>query len=113
MTRFRVLIHGKNFLFSRNPIFEKFRKAGTVRLGFHTAKYVNADSPEEAQEMAIDIIRKELKDEILNDRGNPPAMYIEEVISLPETDEIAGPGKGYSFYAEDKASADIFDDKEL
>jgi hypothetical protein len=113
MRKFRVLIHGRNFLFSRNPIFDKFKETGRVPMGFHTARYVEADSPEEAQEKAVDAIRRELAPEVKNDRANPPAMYIEHVAELSDDCEFDASGRGYSFFTEKASDAAIFEEKDI
>ncbi len=112
MRKFRIIVNGRNFLFSRNPIMDKFQKTGNVCLGFHTTKYVLAEDPDAAQEKAVDAIRQELAGEVINPRENPPRMHIEDVCELQESTDIDEKGRGYVFFPEREQDANIFEVKD-
>jgi len=96
MDKFMVLVRGKNFI-----LWSKEAKRDE-QFGFLTARYVEAASPEEAQETAIELIREELGEHVKNEKDNPPLMYIDEITGLTDFGELQVPGKGFAFYSEEE-----------
>lgn len=94
MPTYEVEINGRNFL---------LEVAGVPRrVGFYILRYVDAKSPQEAAQMAVQAIWKhESLANVLNDRSDAPTIYAEDIIELsevPQPDEIE---LGLSFYPED------------
>lgn len=93
MNKYRILIHGKNFML-------KFEES--IKLyGFYTTRYIEAKDSELAKEYALDLIRNELREHVLNEQANPPIMYIEEAVEIESFEGISVPGKGFTFYPDD------------
>ena len=72
MNHYRVLLRGENFLLSLD--------GQPTRLGFYTVRFVRADTVEEAELLAVDLIRKDqgLRG-VLNQRPDPPMIFAEEI----------------------------------
>ena len=96
MKRFSVFVNGENFFLEQ--------EGRVKRLGFYTTVYVYAVNDEDAEYKALDIIKSDpsLSDGILNDKSDPPVMFIEKVTetiaSIPPDKERTG----YVFYEEQK-----------
>lgn len=94
MPTYEVEINGRNFLLEVDGV--------PARLGFYVLRYVDAPSPQEAAQAAVQGIWKhESLTTVLNDRSDPPRIYAEDIIELsevPQPDEIE---LGLSFYSED------------
>lgn len=96
MSRYRVLLHGRNFLLKLD---------GTPRkLGFYATRFVDARDAGGAEHAAVDLLREDaaLKGNVLNGRDDSPMLYAEEV------EEVGGAGAadnggGFSWYAEGDA----------
>lgn len=91
---YEVEINGRNFLLEVDGVAK--------RLGFYVLRYVDAKSPQEAAQAAVQAVREhESLASLLNDRSDPPMIFAEDVIELsevPDPDEIE---LGLSFYSED------------
>jgi hypothetical protein len=64
MEKFRVSVHGKNFLFhtvKRNMLL--YRKYQTELVGFYTTHFVEAETANDAIADVLEILRKELREE--------------------------------------------------
>lgn len=99
MAHYRVLLLGENFLLTVD---------GTpTRMGFYTTRFVQADNPDGAELLAVDLIRhdKKLKDSVSNERSDPPMIFADEIEVI---DEAAVPksSPGYSFFPMDSTDAD-------
>jgi hypothetical protein len=92
MKLFRCLIEGVNF-----PLdFE-----GELGLfGFYTTRFVRAEASEQAELLALEMLRAEPKLQVPpSTRTKDTMVYfkkIEEVTSLP--DDVMEPGTGFAFY---------------
>lgn len=96
MSKYRVLLNGRNFLLNLDGRARK--------LGFYATRFVDAHDAEGAEKAAVDLLREDatLKGEVLNSRDDPPMLYADEV------EEVGGPGAderggGFSWYAEGEA----------
>ena len=88
---FRVLVNGQNFLVDRD---------GKPRMtGFYTARFVEAQDPEQAEAVAVELIQSNsnLSDIILNQRGDTPVLNVEEIEEIKKLQ----PQLGYAFYSEE------------
>ncbi len=73
MKRFKVKLHGKNFLLNYDGELKKF--------GFFATKFVKAENSQEAEKMAIILIHQNpnLRDTILNKNTDRPIINMEEI----------------------------------
>ena len=94
MNKYRVYLEGKNFLLSFNGKPEKH--------GFFTTRFVEANNPEEAENISIGLIRSDtdFKTAVLNKQDDPPMIYLKEIVKLIDFGDIEPPGSGYTFYPE-------------
>lgn len=93
--KYRVRLNGANFLMNQDD--------KVCRLGFYTTRFVEAGTPEEAEKRAVQLVRDDgkLKAAVLNDKADPPMIYLEEIDELVSFDGIEPPGGGYTFFLED------------
>jgi hypothetical protein len=100
MTTFRVLINGRNFHLKRDGKPE--------HLGFYTTRFVNAESQEEVEALAVESIRKDtwLKESTFNSKDDPPMLYAEEIEAVGNQSQREV--TGFSFYpaADDAKESD-------
>lgn len=88
----RVMLNGENFWIRVED--------QPKRLGFFTTRLVRAASADEAESIAVQMIREDpdfLRP--LNDVNDPPMIYMEEIVEV-DVDEYNGPTDGYTFYDE-------------
>jgi hypothetical protein len=73
MKRFKVELHGENFLLNFDGELKKY--------GFYTTKFVKSENPQEAEKNAIILIRQNpnLRDTILNENADRPTINLEEI----------------------------------
>ena len=92
MKLFRCLIEGVNF-----PLeFE----GEPALVGFYTSRFVRAENPEQAELLALELLRADPKLDVPSSKRTKETMVyfeeIEEISSIP--DGISEPGTGYAFY---------------
>ena len=98
MKKFEICIKGKNFLVKINDKAKKH--------GFYAARPVEARDTTEAVDAAMNSIRAELKQDVLNDESDPPIMCIEDLYQVysfeesMEIGEIKVPTKGFVWHEE-------------
>ncbi len=100
MPRFQVVVQGA-------PVFFFSSDSGKVeRLGFLTARYVNAKSAQEASEIAQKVVLNDLKD-TRNPPDLPVRLNIEGVHLLSWFESLRHPrsADGFIFYPEDSNEA--------
>jgi hypothetical protein len=97
MSKYRVLIHGDNFLLHFDGQLQK--------VGFYVSRVVDALNPDEAELVAVDVVREDprLKDNVLNERDDPPMLRTEEVEEIEESDSEKNVDTGLSWYREGEA----------
>jgi hypothetical protein len=95
MTKFKVLILGENFLINLD--------GEDQRLGFYTTAFVEASNPEHAEELAIELLRddQEFKRGVLNEKSDPPMMFVEDITELESFDGLNLPRTGFAFFRTD------------
>lgn len=94
MKKYRVMVEGGNFLLNMNDEAKKY--------GFYTTRFVEAQSQEEAENVVINILRDEpkLTGIVLNEREDPPMMYIVEIEELDHFDDQHTLATGFAFFPE-------------
>lgn len=88
MPAYRVTIDAKNFLVEFDGRLDKY--------GFITYRLVNAETPQDAELMAVEMLRKdsELRALVKNRPDDRPVMDITEVAMLHDLDdEVEQPGR--------------------
>ncbi len=97
MKKFKVKLHGKNFLLNIDGEFKK--------LGFYATKFVKAENPQEAEKIAVILIHQNpnLRDAIINENTDRPTINVEEI---EEVNFLKFLGKNsttnFTFYTEDE-----------
>jgi hypothetical protein len=78
----------------------------TKNYGFYVTRDVEADSPEDAERKAVELLRNEedLTSITLNARDNSPRLFVEKITLLPR-DEQNLINSGFSFYPEEDGVA--------
>lgn len=96
MKKYKVFLQGKNFLISIDKKIQKY--------GFYTTRFVEANDEKEAENKSVDLIRDdpELRQSVLNDKDDPPTIYMETIDELYDFNGTNVPGNGYTFYPEDE-----------
>lgn len=99
MAKWVVKVHGEGFRIS----FED----GIWPSGFFTTRYVEADSAEAAEGLAVDCIRRdvELVNAVANAPEDSPRMFVTSLREVPDWAGVEPPGKGYTFYRADSAKS--------
>jgi hypothetical protein len=97
MKRFKVKLHGKNFLLNFDGELKKF--------GFYATKFVQAENPQEAEKNAIILIRQNpnLRDTVLNKNTDRPVINMEEIEEVSFFKFFTEKSTtGFTFYPEDE-----------
>lgn len=93
MKKFDVCIRGTNFLIKTDNQVKKN--------GFYAARSVEANDISSAVERAMDSIRAELKNSVVNDKADPPVIKVEDVAEVyyfgdtMELEDKTVPTKGF------------------
>ena len=97
MKKYKVFVHGQNFLLNLDGKAEK--------VGFYTTRFVEAKDDHEAEMNAISTLRNDpsLREGVLNEKSDPPMLYVEEIAELDSFDGLTLPRTGFSFYTADEA----------
>ena len=98
MQKYIVIVHGENLLVDYDGVRQ--------RVGFFTNVSVEAFTPADAEERALDIVREDIvkRDLALNAEHDPWRLRAEEVREVESFDPDAQrPGTGLAFYPEDSA----------
>ncbi|MEJ2656546.1 MAG: hypothetical protein P8012_05045 [Desulfobacterales bacterium] len=97
MKRFKVKLHGKNFLLNLDGEFKKF--------GFYATKFIKAEKPREAEKVATILIRQNpnLRDSVLNENTDRPTIDVEEIKEVNILKFFAEKStESFTFYPEDE-----------
>jgi len=96
MKRFKVKLHGENILLNIDGEFKKF--------GFYATNFIKAQNPQEAKKIAAILIHRHpnLRDTVLNDSTDRPAINIEEIEEVNPLKFFAKKSTThFTFYPED------------
>ena len=97
MPTYEVELNGRNFWLEVDGV--------PRRVGFYALRYVDATSPQEAAQAAVQATWKdESLANVLNDCSDPPKIYAEDIIELSEVPQPNEIELGLSFYSEDDES---------
>ena len=97
MKRFKVKLHGENFLLNLNGELKKF--------GFYATKFVKAENPQEAEKIAIILTHQNpnLRDTVLNQNADRPTINLEEIKEVSSLKFFVKESTtGFTFYPEDE-----------
>jgi hypothetical protein len=97
MKRFKVKLHGENFLLNIDGELKKF--------GFYVTIFVKAENPQEAEKIAIILIHQNpnLRDTVLNENIDRPKINLEEIKEVGFLKFFAKKSTtDFTFYPEDK-----------
>jgi hypothetical protein len=92
VTHYRVLLRGENFLINTDEKATLF--------GFYTTRFVKANDPEEAELLAVDLIRQDdsLRKTVLNEQSDPPMIFAKEIAEV-DPDDVPESVGGYTFFS--------------
>ena len=93
MKKYVVIVLGKNFLINRDDKIQK--------LGFFTTRYISVENQSQALNTALDLIREELKDVVLNEFSNPPIMFQDDLYEVDSFGDANAPGGGFTFFPDE------------
>jgi len=93
MKKFAVIVHGQNFL-----IQDKDDKFPGLR-EFYIHAYPEADTAEEAEGKALELVRELLKarEMVRNEPGNAPVLVMDECVEVAEWPDCSRPLSGFVF----------------
>jgi len=97
MKTFKVKIHGKNLLLNIDGDLKKY--------GFDATKFVKAENPQEAEKIAIILIRQNpnLRNTVFNENADRLTMSLEEIKEVNFLKFFAEKSTaGFTFYSEDE-----------
>ena len=100
MRKFRVLLHGRNFLI-------RVAGKGELKHGFFTNCFVEAADENAAELLAVDRLRarQSLREVVLNSADDPPRVFVEEVAEVPSFDGLPSLEQGLAWYRQDAAES--------
>ena len=92
--KYIVMIEGRNLIFASDGEPKRF--------GFSTTRDVEARSPEEAEQLAIQSVREDekLNRALLNDPSNPPRIVVTQNVRVESFESHRRPDPEYIFYAD-------------
>ena len=96
MKKFKVIIEGDNF--------EVLLNGKVGKHGFFTTRFIESKNSESAETLAMSLIRDELESMVLNDRSDPPVMYVEEKYEINDFGDNLVPGSGFTWFKSEKTS---------
>ena len=79
--------------------------------GFFTTRFVEAESPSIAENLARELVHDELKGLLINKPEEPWTLTIDEIWEDPEAFAEYAPGAGFTWYSSDSEACD--DDEEI
>lgn len=90
MRKFKLLIHGKNFLVSLDQ--------GPQKHGFYATRFVEAENEDLAIEAAMNLLRIEYKDIVLNSKADSPVMFVDEIHEVDSFKASKSLNRGAAWY---------------
>ncbi len=92
--KFKILVEGQNYIVDLDNVLQK--------CGFFTTRFIEATNSSEAENIALRLIRNELKEIVLNDRNDPPMIFFDEIVEVPSFEDNAVPGFGFTWFKEEE-----------
>ncbi len=94
MSKYEVIINGVNYLIHVDGIVKK--------MGFWVTRYIEANDPDEAEELAIESIRSSAKLNLIiqNQENDPPMIHMDEIYEIASFDGLSTLEPGLGFYEE-------------
>lgn len=76
------------------------------RHGFFTTRFVEADTPEAAEQLVVGLVRQDpdLQAAVRNEPTDPPMICVDSVSEIQSFDGYQIPGTGYSWFPDDDES---------
>jgi len=96
MKKYKVVIEGNNF--------EILLDGKVGKHGFFTTRFVESKDSKEAETLAMNLIRDEFESLVLNDRSDPPMMYVEENYEIDDFGDNLVPGSGFTWFKSEETS---------
>jgi hypothetical protein len=96
MKKFKVVIEGGNF--------EILLDGKVGKHGFFTTRFVESKDSKGAETLAMSLIRDQLESIVLNDRSDPPIMYVEENYEIDNFGDNLVPGSGFTWFRSEEKS---------
>jgi hypothetical protein len=98
VTHWRVYLRGENFLLSLD--------GKPARMGFYTTRFVQANTRDGAEILAVDLIRQDrwLRDSTSNQRTDPPRIFADEIDAV-DASAVPDVAAGYTFFPMDSIDA--------
>jgi hypothetical protein len=92
--KYIVMIEGRNLIFAS--------EGRSKRFGFSTTRDVEARNPEEAEQLAIESVRRdeELNRALLNSPSDPPRIVVTQSVRVDSFESHRRPDSEYIFYAD-------------
>ena len=102
MSTYRVLLNGENFLIEWD--------GQPSKTGFYTTRVVEADNPDEAETIAVEIIKQDarLRSITLNGKEDSPMIYVDEIEEVSSLAPGENTATGFAFYPEDGGESKSF-----
>src|SRR4051794_20104528 len=96
MRKYKVTLEGRNFLLARAE--------GQGKHGFYTIRFVEAADGQGAEAAAVEQLRARpgLREMTLNEREDPPTMYVAGVEELASFEGLKSLDQGLIWFPEDK-----------
>lgn len=92
--QYKVFLAGRNYLMRFDDEVEK--------VGFFTTRWIDSSSLEDAKRQAIELIKSELQDLVLNKHSDPPKIIVESVSVVDPSERNLSQGRGFTWYGEDE-----------
>lgn len=95
--KYKVLLRGGNFQASID--------GRTSRYGFFTTRFVEAETPAAAGQLAEELVREDphLQAVVRNAPTDPPTIHLESLWEMESFGDVVVPGAGYSWFSEEEA----------
>lgn len=92
-----MILNGVNYLLTIDGVER--------RSGFYVTRYVEADDPDQAEAMAVDLIRadQELMAMIRNSDQDPPKILLDEMYEIDSFEDLETFTPGYGFYFDEES----------
>lgn len=90
MGMYEIVLRGDNFLVEREG--EK------ARMSFFATRFVEGGTVQDAELAAVDLIRSQLAEDVLNDPNDSPIISMEGYNSVAALDGVNAPGDCFAFF---------------